>query len=242
MKQGRFITMEGVDGSGKTTQLQLTARFLLDRGYDVVTTREPGGTKMAERIRSLVLDADAAINARTEVMLYLAARAEHVETVIKPALAAGKLVLCDRFADSTMVYQGFVRGIEIGSTSITATTVDGGFISSCSLVVEEIPAPPPVVYDGQIIFVHGNSWVMAVSDEEEISVHISGNLPRGVMFTTSSSYGSGVVEYQTLDTGNGTGEARVKVMAVRPGNAELIATSRDNPSISASCFIEVNGW
>ena len=67
---------------------------------------------MAERIRSLVLDADAAINARTEVMLYLAARAEHVETVIKPALAAGKVVLCDRFDDSTMVYQGFVRGIE----------------------------------------------------------------------------------------------------------------------------------
>ena len=112
MKQGRFITMEGVDGSGKTTQLQLTARYLLDRGYDVVTTREPGGTKMAERIRSLVLDADAAINARTEVLLYLAARAEHVETVIKPALAEGKVVLCDRFADSTMVYQGFVRGIE----------------------------------------------------------------------------------------------------------------------------------
>jgi dTMP kinase len=113
MKQGRFITMEGVDGSGKTTQLQMTARYLLQCGYDLVTTREPGGTKMAERIRGLVLDADTAINARTEVMLYLAARAEHVETVIKPALAAGKVVLCDRFADSTLVYQGYVRGIEI---------------------------------------------------------------------------------------------------------------------------------
>ena len=113
MKQGRFITMEGVDGSGKTTQLQLTARYLLQCGYDLVTTREPGGTRLAERIRNIVLDADAAINPRTEVMLYLAARAEHVETVIKPALAAGKVVLCDRFADSTMVYQGFVRGIEI---------------------------------------------------------------------------------------------------------------------------------
>ena len=113
MKQGRFITMEGVDGSGKTTQLQLTARYLLQCGYDLVTTREPGGTRLAERIRNIVLDADAAINPRTEVMLYLAARAEHVETVIKPALAAGKVVLCDRFADSTIVYQGFVRGIEI---------------------------------------------------------------------------------------------------------------------------------
>ena len=107
--------MEGVDGSGKTTQLQLTARYLLQCGYDLVTTREPGGTRLAERIRNIVLDADAAINPRTEVMLYLAARAEHVETVIKPALAAGKVVLCDRFADSTMVYQGFVRGIEIAA-------------------------------------------------------------------------------------------------------------------------------
>ena len=104
--------MEGVDGSGKTTQLQLTARYLLDLGYEVVTTREPGGTKLAERIRNIVLDADAAVNPRTEVLLYLAARAEHVEKVIRPALEAGKVVLCDRFADSTMVYQGFVRGIE----------------------------------------------------------------------------------------------------------------------------------
>jgi dTMP kinase len=112
MKQGSFITMEGVDGSGKTTQLQLTARYLLDCGYDVVTTREPGGTKLAERIRNVVLDADAAVNPRTEVLLYLAARAEHVEKLIRPALEAGKIVLCDRFADSTMVYQGFVRGIE----------------------------------------------------------------------------------------------------------------------------------
>lgn len=113
MKKGCFITMEGVDGSGKTTQLQLTARYLLDRGYEVVTTREPGGTKLAERIRNIVLDADAAVNPRTEVLLYLAARAEHVEKVIRPALEAGKIVLCDRFADSTMVYQGFVRGVEI---------------------------------------------------------------------------------------------------------------------------------
>ena len=113
MKKGRFITMEGVDGSGKTTQLQLTARYLLDCGYEVVTTREPGGTKLAERIRNIVLDADAAVNPRTEILLYLAARAEHVEKVIRPALEAGKIVLCDRFADSTMVYQGFVRGIEM---------------------------------------------------------------------------------------------------------------------------------
>ena len=78
-----------------------------------MTTREPGGTKLAERIRNIVLDADAAVNPRTEILLYLAARAEHVEKVIRPALEAGKVVLCDRFADSTLVYQGFVRGIEM---------------------------------------------------------------------------------------------------------------------------------
>ena len=139
MKQGRFITMEGVDGSGKTTQLQLTARFLLDRGYDVVTTREPGGTKMAERIRGLVLDADAAINARTEVMLYLAARAEHVETVIKPALAEGKLVLCDRFADSTMVYQGFVRGIETDKVKALCEFAADGLQPDLTLLLDAAP-------------------------------------------------------------------------------------------------------
>lgn len=111
MKQGCFISMEGVDGAGKTTQLQLLADWLTGLGYEVILTREPGGTEMAERIRDLVLDASAPLYPRTETMLYLAARAEHVEAVIKPAVAAGQIVLCDRFADSTMVYQGFARGI-----------------------------------------------------------------------------------------------------------------------------------
>ena len=131
--------MEGVDGSGKTTQLQLTARYLLDCGYDLVTTREPGGTKMAERIRSLVLDADAAINARTEVMLYLAARAEHVEQVIKPALAAGKVVLCDRFADSTMVYQGFVRGVEIAKVQALCEFAADGLQPELTILLDAAP-------------------------------------------------------------------------------------------------------
>ena len=139
MKQGRFITMEGVDGSGKTTQLQLTARYLLDCGYELVTTREPGGTGMAERIRSLVLDADAAINARTEVLLYLAARAEHVETVIKPALAAGKVVLCDRFADSTMVYQGFVRGIETDKVKALCEFAADGLQPELTILLDAAP-------------------------------------------------------------------------------------------------------
>ena len=139
MKKGRFITMEGVDGSGKTTQLQLTARYLLDCGYDVVTTREPGGTKLAERIRNVVLDADAVVNPRTEVLLYLAARAEHVEKVIRPALEAGKIVLCDRFADSTMVYQGFVRGIEIDKVKALCEFATDGIQPDLTILLDAAP-------------------------------------------------------------------------------------------------------
>ena len=139
MKKGRFITIEGVDGSGKTTQLQLTARYLLECGYDVVTTREPGGTRMAERIRNLILDVDVAINPRTEVMLYLAARAEHVENVIKPALKAGKVVLCDRFSDSTMVYQGFVRGIMPASVAALSEFAADGLRPELTVLLDAAP-------------------------------------------------------------------------------------------------------
>ena len=111
MQQGYFITLEGVDGGGKTTQLRRLADAFADCGVPAVCTREPGGTAAADRIRGVVLDKDLTMNARTELLLYLAARAEHVDHVVRPALAAGKVVLCDRFSDSTMVYQGFVRGI-----------------------------------------------------------------------------------------------------------------------------------
>lgn len=113
MPHGYFITLEGVDGGGKTTQLERLAAALRERGLTVVTTREPGGTATAEQIRRVVLDKDLVMGARTELLLYLAARAEHVEHVIRPALAAGHVVLCDRFADSTLVYQGVVRGLPL---------------------------------------------------------------------------------------------------------------------------------
>lgn len=113
MKQGWFISLEGVDGSGKSTQIQTTAAWLKEQGYEVLVTREPGGTATAEKIRDLVLDADVPLQPRTELLLYLAARAQHVAEVIKPALAAGRIVLCDRFVDSTLVYQGIVRGLDL---------------------------------------------------------------------------------------------------------------------------------
>ena len=108
--KGKFITFEGADGGGKTTQVQLAAQWLRQKGDEVVTTREPGGTVLAEKVRELVLDPSLPLNTTSQTLLYLAARSEHVEKVIRPALDAGKVVLCDRFSDSTLVYQGLSLG------------------------------------------------------------------------------------------------------------------------------------
>jgi len=108
--KGKFITFEGADGGGKSTQVQLAAEWLRKQGYDVITTREPGGTVLAEKVRELVLDPALPLNTTSQTLLYLAARSEHVEKVIRPALDAGKVVLCDRFSDSTLVYQGLSLG------------------------------------------------------------------------------------------------------------------------------------
>ena len=113
MHRGRFITFEGMDGCGKTTQLRLLAGFLRGRGNQIVETVEPGGTEIGRQIRKILLDpASRAIHARTELLLYFASRAQNVEEVIRPALGAGSIVLCDRFTDSTLVYQGCGRGLD----------------------------------------------------------------------------------------------------------------------------------
>lgn len=106
-----FISFEGIDGSGKSTQARMLAESLRARGHDVVLTREPGGSPGAEEIRRLVLEGDPdRWSAHTEILLFTAARRDHLERVIEPALAAGKVVICDRFADSTRMYQGLSRG------------------------------------------------------------------------------------------------------------------------------------
>lgn len=109
--KGLFISFEGADGSGKSTQIKRVADRLIASGYDVVQTREPGGTQVAEKVRSMVLDSSLPLNTNTEVLLYLAARSEHIEKIILPALKQGKIVLSDRFSDSTMVYQGLANGL-----------------------------------------------------------------------------------------------------------------------------------
>ncbi len=110
-QSGLFITFEGIDGSGKSTQARLLYQALSEAGRDVILTREPGGSPGAEEIRSLVLEGDPdRWSAETEILLFTAARRDHLERVINPALNKGQIVICDRFADSTRMYQGLSRG------------------------------------------------------------------------------------------------------------------------------------
>ncbi len=113
--RGQFITFEGIDGCGKTTQFHMLAAWLREHGRAVTETVEPGGTAIGRQIRKILLDpASAEIQPRTELLLYFASRAQNVDQVIRPALEAGQTVLCDRFTDSTLVYQGCGRGLDPG--------------------------------------------------------------------------------------------------------------------------------
>lgn len=124
---GLFVTFEGTDGCGKTTQMKRAADWLRGRGYEVVSTREPGGCSISERIREIILDVKSAgMTAECEAMLYAAARAQHVSEVIKPAVKRGAIVLCDRFLDSSLVYQGVGRGLGMGAVrALNRLGVDG---------------------------------------------------------------------------------------------------------------------
>ena len=114
MTRGRFITFEGTEGVGKTTNMDFVERLLISRGINLVRTREPGGTPVGERVRAILLDAESEpIDPDAELLLVFAARAQHVAKLIRPALAAGTWVLCDRFTDATYAYQGGGRGLSI---------------------------------------------------------------------------------------------------------------------------------
>ena len=110
-----FISFEGIDGSGKTTQINHMVKFLQDHRHGCVITREPGGTRIGEKIRAILLDpVSKDMDPLTELLLYTADRAQHIKEFVSPFLSAGKTVLCDRFYDATVVYQGFARGLDIG--------------------------------------------------------------------------------------------------------------------------------
>ena len=139
MKKSLFITFEGPDGSGKTTQIERVAKWLEQLNYNIVCTREPGGTKSAEKIRQIVLDPCLPIKAEAETLLYLAARAEHVEKVIAPALLAGKIVLCDRFSDSTFVYQGITRGMDLKVLRLMDAFATKGLKPNVTFILDGLP-------------------------------------------------------------------------------------------------------
>lgn len=127
MRKGLFITVEGTDGCGKTTQIKLMEEYLRSKGYTIVFTREPGGTRIGEEIRSLILEpSNVEMGYIAEMLLYASSRAQHVSELVKPAVMSGKVVICDRFVDSSYVYQGFGRGIDFKVVeSVNNIAIDG---------------------------------------------------------------------------------------------------------------------
>ena len=125
MKRGYFISFEGPDGAGKSTQIEFLKQYLEDRGLEYIFTREPGGTKISEKIREMLLDKENSdMTARTEALLYAASRAQLVEKVIEPALKEGKIVVSDRYIDSSIAYQGFGRDLGPKVTEINEFAVN----------------------------------------------------------------------------------------------------------------------
>lgn len=137
---GLFVTFEGGEGSGKSTQIERLAARLRARGLDPLCTREPGGTPLAEGVRELLLDPDRRPAPMTEALLLEAARAELVATVIRPALAAGRVVLCDRYDDSTLAYQGAGRGLDDATLRAMNRAATGGLVPELTLLFDLDPA------------------------------------------------------------------------------------------------------
>ena len=132
-----FITLEGPEGSGKSSQLPALADFLFDAGYEVVMTREPGGTVVGDQIREVLMNLEnVTIVPRTEILLFLAARAQHVEGLIKPALKDGKIVLCDRYGDSTLAYQGYGHQTDLDTLRSLLAFSTGGLKPDLTLLLD----------------------------------------------------------------------------------------------------------
>ena len=133
---GKFITFEGGEGAGKTTQTELLKEYFALRGVDALFTREPGGTAAAERIRDVIKDIALGMDPMTELLLYCAARADHVRRVIKPALESGRLVVCDRFSDSTFAYQVYGRGLAAEDVRRLNEIAAGGLVPDLTFFLD----------------------------------------------------------------------------------------------------------
>lgn len=136
MKKGLFITFEGIDGCGKSTQLNLLAEFLKEKGFDVIISREPGSVGLGEKLREILLNYDGEVSSNCEAFLFLADRAQHIDTIVKPAIEHGKIVLCDRHTDSTLAYQGYGRGIDLGQLKMLNNLATSGFSPDLTFVFD----------------------------------------------------------------------------------------------------------
>jgi dTMP kinase len=139
LKKGLFITFEGPDGSGKSTQAQSLASRLQEEGYRVLLTREPGGTKLGEAVREILLGKAHQISQRTEALLYAVARAQHVEEKLIPALARGQIVICDRFVDSSLAYQGYGLGMCLSEINQINSFATGGLKPDLTFLLDLSP-------------------------------------------------------------------------------------------------------
>jgi dTMP kinase len=135
-----FVAFEGGEGVGKSTQISRAAAWLRAQGHEVVETREPGGTALGRELRRLVLDPDGHVTPRAEALLYAADRAHHVETVIRPALDAGQVVLTDRYVDSTLAYQGAGRGLSVDEARVITGWATDGLLPDLTVLLDLDPA------------------------------------------------------------------------------------------------------
>lgn len=149
MTRGKFITLEGGEGAGKSSNIPFIETYLRDRGIDLLMTREPGGTPLSERIRTILLDKEEQnMTSDTELLLMFAARAQHLEQVIHPALAKGQWVICDRFTDATYAYQGGGRGIANERIAVLEQWVQGEFRPDKTLIFD-LPVATGMARAGQ---------------------------------------------------------------------------------------------
>lgn len=163
-----FITFEGPEGSGKSTQIKRLQSFFANRGFDTVVTREPGGTVPGDAIREVLLNKSSGkLEPETEMFLMLAQRNEHLNKVINPALAAGKVVLCDRYFDSSVAYQGYGRGVGADRVRKTHEEFLGDFLPSMTILLQIAPA------DGLKRANHGGTKQLDRMECEELSFHES---------------------------------------------------------------------
>ena len=136
MREGLFITFEGGDGCGKTTQIELLNKYLLDKGYQTLLTREPGAKGLGIKIREILLNYDGEVSPNCESFLFLADRAQHIDCIIKPALNEGKIILCDRHTDSTVAYQGYGRGLDIDRINQLNNIATSGLKPDLTIVLD----------------------------------------------------------------------------------------------------------